>query len=392
MSTESIQDFRKRRDDVNFWKIMESELWLINCMSFEGQNLPEEMARKGNRKSIVGNVGFDIFSTNYVDGYNIKRKFIIVNNSGSEVDSYNFWSFIWESVCKVIVRFDRTSKRRHWLNNFRDDASAVGEFIIRKKTILGKYFTQLEMTIENIMERKSRKVTHFHYHGCLDNIASVGCTQLVYFLKMVNKKQGSYLTTETEGMETTCGPIVLHSIGCLERAVSICVLDICLDQLMETSSVSVLTVILNIKSQVSFESFSLAEYRFINKTLLHSIRVLNVEDDTPTQSDPKSVSFRSRIKKHLPGYVTHRADRLAGAQGGVAILVRRTLSHHRRHMPQLHYVEAVAVRLHTNPTPFTAVALYIPPPTPFPEEDLTSLRRLDSCVILAGDFNARHTS
>ncbi len=136
MSTESIQDFRKRIDDVNFWEIMESEHWLVNCMSFENKHLPEEMVRKGNRKSIIGNIGFDIFSTNYVDGFNIKRKFMIVNNSGSEVDSYNFWTSIWESGCKVIVRFDRTSKRRYWLNNFRDDAYTVGEFIIRKKLSL----------------------------------------------------------------------------------------------------------------------------------------------------------------------------------------------------------------------------------------------------------------
>nr|ACE75255.1 protein tyrosine phosphatase [Glyptapanteles flavicoxis] len=298
MKSENIKEFQKRRDDVNFSQLMESEHRLVNGMSLEYENPPNEESGKWDRNSIIGNVGFDIFSTSYVDGFNIKRKFMIVNNSGSEVDSYNFWTSIWESGCKVIVRFDRTSKRRHWLNNFRDDAYTVGEFIIRKKTIPYKYFTQLEMTIENIMGRKSRKITHFQYHGCLDNIASVGCTQLIFFLKMVNNKQSSYLITRTEGRENTCGPIVIHSIGCFEKAVSICVLDICLDQLMNTNSVSVPKVILNIKSQVSFDSISLDEYSFINKTLLRSIRVLHLNDNTSTDSDHEHTSSISRMKKY----------------------------------------------------------------------------------------------
>ncbi|ACE75476.1 protein tyrosine phosphatase [Bracoviriform indiense] len=298
MKTESIQEFQKRRDDVNFSQLMENEHRLVNCMSLKYENLPNEEVGKWDRNSIIGNVGFDIFSTNYVDGFNIEKKFMIVNNSGSEVDSYNFWNSIWESGCKVIVRFDKTSERRHWLKIFRDSAYAVGEFIVRKKTIPCKYFTQLEITIENKMERKSRKITHFQYHGCLDNIASVGCTQLIFFLKMVNKKQSSYLITRTEGRNSTCGPIVIHSIGCFERAVSICVLDICLDQLMKTNSVSVPKVILNIKSQVSFESISLDEYSFINKTLLRSICVLNLNDNTSTDSDLERASSMSRIKKY----------------------------------------------------------------------------------------------
>ncbi|XP_063220545.1 tyrosine-protein phosphatase non-receptor type 9-like [Bacillus rossius redtenbacheri] len=298
MKTQSIQEFQNQGEGVNFSELMESEHRLVNSMSLEDENLRNKEAEGWDRNSIVGNVGFDIFSTDYVDGFNIKRKFMIVNNSGSELDSYNFWNSIWESGCKVIVRFDETSKKCHWLNNFRNDAYAVGEFIIRKKTIPCKYFTQLEMTIENIMERKSRKVTHFQYHGCLDNIASVSCTQLIFFLKMVNKQQSSYLTTGTEGTGSTCGPIVIHNIGCLERAVSFCVLDFCLDQLIETNSVSVPSVILNIKSQVSFESISLDEYSFINKTLLRSICVLNLKDNKSTDSDPESASSISRIKKY----------------------------------------------------------------------------------------------
>ncbi|CAH2088838.1 unnamed protein product [Euphydryas editha] len=123
------------------------------------------------------------------------------------------------------IIFDGTSKKRYWLNNSQDDAYAVGEFLIRKKTanISCKYYTQLQITIKNIMERQSRKITHLQYHlHYLDELLSSGSAQLISFLEMVNKNRGAI------SKKSASGPIVIHSIGCFERAVSICVLDICL--------------------------------------------------------------------------------------------------------------------------------------------------------------------
>ncbi|CAD6244695.1 GSCOCT00013426001.2-RA-CDS [Cotesia congregata] len=263
MKTESIQEFQNRRDRLNFEQITKNEHSLVN------KHQLGKKAGKWDRESIVGNIGFDMFSTYHVDGFNVKRKFVIVKNSGPEVDSYNFWSFIWEKCYKVIVRLDATSKTHNWLNNSQDNAYAVGEFLIRKKTasISCKYYTQLQITIKNIMEKKSRTITHLQYHF-LDEFPSSGSAQLISFLEMVNGNRGA------NSKKSASGPIVVHSIGCFERAVSICVLNICLDQLIETKEVSVLNAVLSVKSQVSLQFFSLEEYKFINKVLLGSLKVL----------------------------------------------------------------------------------------------------------------------
>ncbi|ABK63363.1 protein tyrosine phosphatase [Cotesia plutellae polydnavirus] len=290
MKTESIQEFQNRRDRLNFETITKNEHSLVNCISHAEKHQVTKNAGKCDRKSIVGNIGFDIFSTYHVDGFKIKRKFLIVNNSGSEVDSYNFWSFIWEKCCRVIVRLDRTSKKRNWLNNLQDDAYAVGEFLIWKKTVTCKYYTQLHITIRNIMERQSRKITHLQYH-CLDELSSSGSRQMIFFLEMVNRNHAA------KSKKTASGPIVIHSVGCFERAVSICVLDICLDQLIETNSVSVLDAILSVKSQMSFESFSLEEYKFINKILLGAIRVLRLNKARSWDSELESKSLINQVKK-----------------------------------------------------------------------------------------------
>nr|CCQ19272.1 PTP-O [Cotesia sesamiae Kitale bracovirus] len=290
MKTESIKEFQNRRDRLNFETIIKNEHSLVNCIFHADKHQLTKNAGKCNRKSIVGNIGFDIFSTYQVDGFSVKRKFVIVNNSGPEVDSYNFWSFIWEKCCKVIVRFDRTSKRRNWLTNLRDDAYAVGEFLIWKKTVSCKYYTQLKITIRNIMERQSRRITYLQYH-CLDELSSSEPRQMTFFLEMVNRNHAA------KSKKSASGPIVIHSVGCFERAISICVLDICLDQLIGTNSVSVLDAILSVKSQVSFEFFSLEEYKFINNILLGAIRVLRLNKARSLDSELESKSLINQVKK-----------------------------------------------------------------------------------------------
>lgn len=298
MNTESIHDFWKRKDHVNFTDIMRKEHSFVNCSSLPNESLPKK-SRKRHRQSIIGNIGFDIFSANDIDGYNTRKKFMIVDNSASEVDCYNFWNTTWESDSRVIVRFDKSnSKRHHWLNDIQTFEYTVGEFAIRKKIITDKYYTQLKLTIRNRAVRKLRKITHYQYHDFPDRNMPFNSAQLICFLKMVNKAQYSYRRTTSDGKKSALGPIVIHSVGCFERAVSLCALDICLDQLKKTKSVSVPNALLKIKSQVPFKYFSLEEYTFINNTLLHCSWALDFEKKKPTDSNPDNVSFRSRVKKY----------------------------------------------------------------------------------------------
>lgn len=272
---------------------MKSEHYLINRITFEDDSTPEKRPRKCPRLSVVGNIGFDMFTINYIDGFHAKEKFLLVDNPASEMDSYIFWSWMWDSGCKVIVRFDQKSKRHHWLNK---DEYTVGEFIIRKEIIVDKHYTQLELTVNNLMERKSRKISHYQYHEFPDRNARFNSRQFKNFLKMINKKQERYCETVVEGKKNTY-PIVVHSVKCFERAVTICALDICFDQLQKAKSVAVPNVLLKIKSQVSFDSFSLEEYMFLNRILLDSIRGSNLKEEKPKDS-PESPSFRQRVIKY----------------------------------------------------------------------------------------------
>ncbi|GBP31767.1 Tyrosine phosphatase-like protein N3 [Eumeta japonica] len=258
MTFESTQELWKRKDHVKFRDVMKREHTVVSRTSLKDESLEEDRAGKLRRQAIIGNIGFDIFSVCYIDGYDTDKKFMVVNNSASELDSYNFWSLIWDSDCRVIVRFHSdNSKTHHWLKKIRDDEYAVGEFLIRKETIADKFYTQLELTIRNAILRKSKKITHYQYHGFADRDVPVDSAQLVFFLKTVNEKRNDHNTTKSDNKENARGPIAIHSVDCFERAVSICALDICLDQLTKTKSISVPDALIKIRSQTSLESFSL---------------------------------------------------------------------------------------------------------------------------------------
>jgi endonuclease/exonuclease/phosphatase family metal-dependent hydrolase len=89
-------------------------------------------------------------------------------------------------------------------------------------------------------------------------------------------------------------------------------------------------------------------------------------------------------------YFTYRSDRTTQRSGGTAILARRDINHIEFPLPQLQRIEATAIQLTLNKEPVILVSVYSPPGKIF-ERDLDLLIGLGHKVILAGDFNAKHS-
>nr|ACE75310.1 protein tyrosine phosphatase [Glyptapanteles indiensis] len=250
------------------------------------------------RKSMIENINIDP-SASFVDSKDIKKKFMLIGTSDSNLSSSKFWNLAWKSDTRVIVRFDKGKSMNHpWLSSSSSLEYNIGEFTVWKKTMIDKYYTQINLTIRNNKEKKSRKITHFQYHDCLDHHTPFYSVQLISFWKMVNKKHGGYITIQAEGKKNALSPIVMYSDQCFERLVSICAIDIYLDQLMKEQPVSVTTILLGIKSQVSLSSISPEEEAFIDRTLLHSERALFWKKKASDDRDPESKTFGDRVKKY----------------------------------------------------------------------------------------------
>lgn len=92
----------------------------------------------------------------------------------------------------------------------------------------------------------------------------------------------------------------------------------------------------------------------------------------------------------IPGYAIYRADRIGRRRGGVAVLVRDSVAHHRVTFDVPADIEAIAVQIHSRHQPLTIATVYLPPNAPFPSVSLSNLTKLGPRLILAGDYNSRH--
>nr|AOH69085.1 hypothetical protein A6F54_10 [Microplitis mediator bracovirus] len=303
----SIHEFWKRKTS-KYMKTIKSEHMFINhtCWSEETPEKKKQNRRHRHRSSVKSIQslepsvnGPDSFYASYVDGYDLQRKFIVVETLASEKKSRNYWKLIWETNCRVIVRFDinKWKNCQYWLHE-NIPVYTEGEFkILKTKTIPHNYYTETFLTVANQQNNKSKQITYYEYHEHPDGKLPIESARLIFFLKMVNKNQKKYIIPASSSDNCACQPIVIHSVERCERSISFCALDNCLSQLQETQTVSVPSVILKIKGQMQLDSFSFEEYLIINKILLHSKWALEFKTDDDVRNS-NSTSFRSRVKKY----------------------------------------------------------------------------------------------
>ena len=117
----------------------------------------------------------------------------------------------------------------------------------------------------------------------------------------------------------------------------------------------------------------------------HSLDIVLVSE---THSKPND-------KLYLQGYDCFRTDRIGYRGGGVAVFVRKTLAYSTISTPQTINLELVGVTVHTkNAGDINIFSAYS---TPHNDRrlsvcDLISLFPIQEPIIVAGDFNAKHTS
>lgn len=115
---------------------------------------------------------------------------------------------------------------------------------------------------------------------------------------MVNQRHEDCTLEGAKGKKKALSPIVMYSAKCFERLVSICVIDICLDQLTEEQPVSVVKTLTNIKSQLFLQLISSDEEEFVKKTLQHIQRSFVWRKGEDNNSGLEIKSFRNRVRKY----------------------------------------------------------------------------------------------
>lgn len=93
----------------------------------------------------------------------------------------------------------------------------------------------------------------------------------------------------------------------------------------------------------------------------------------------------------VAGFNCYRNDRPSGIGGGVAILIRNEIKHHEVSIPETECLEAVAVSIIVDNKKLLLISAYYPKQGgPF-RSDIRKIIASGERVIVAGDFNARHS-
>lgn len=145
-----------------------------------------------------------------------------------------------------------------------------------------------------------------------------------------------------------------------------------------------------------------------NNLTLNTLKILNWNANG---LKPKKSTFSSFLVRHnidiacltethlvnsepfkIPGYAMYREDRTAPiASGGVAIFIKRSISHHSLFLPQLINIEAVAIKLNlSNNESLTIISAYKSPNRRLQVNDINNLFLLNTPTLLVGDLNCKH--
>nr|QZB49085.1 PTP [Cotesia vestalis bracovirus] len=158
--------------------------------------------------------GSNYIHANYVDGFEQVRKFIVTQEPMDNTLE-DYWSMVWQTGTRVIVMLNGA------------DGPAVPS--LAKKGI-------------------------------------TDISTLISFMTAVNERHQYYIQP---GLMNLPGPIVVYSTTGIERAPTFCAVDICILQLVNSSIISIPSVVFNIRRQRRSSFEFLDHYVFINNVIVH---------------------------------------------------------------------------------------------------------------------------
>lgn len=138
----------------------------------------------------------------------------------------------------------------------------------------------------------------------------------------------------------------------------------------------------------------------------NNLTVLNWNADGLAQ---KELEFKEFIREHqvdvalvtethlkpaiairVPGYAIYRSDRLTGAKGGTAVIIKRSIDHQPIELPPPNTLETTGIQVTTRRGKLRLIAAYRPPTRAFDIADVENIFRTNESTLLAGDLNAKH--
>lgn len=217
--------------------------------------------------------GCDYIHANYVDGYCWKKKFVATQAPMSRT-VVDFFNMIWQNDCKIIVVLasmleDQQNKMYPYWSTVLGN-QIHGEYVVwtRKVDNLGdyqKYFLEIGSTAT---KNDCRKVSLYHYADWAAQGAPKNIEGFLAFVLAINGESVNNLLKPP----VIAAPIVVHCNAGTGRTGTYCVIDICLEQWLTSSQLSVLDTVRRVRYARHSSVGNAKQYAFIFRILKAAIK------------------------------------------------------------------------------------------------------------------------
>ncbi|XP_074107214.1 tyrosine-protein phosphatase non-receptor type 9-like [Cotesia typhae] len=211
--------------------------------------------------------GSNYIHANYVDGFEQVWKFIVTQEPMDNTLE-DYWSMVWRTGARVIVMLNGTDGPA--VPSVSDYNQLEGFTVTVTSIAVQKDYVEMGMNVLNINTMRSKAVHFFKYLSWpKEGITDI--STLISFMIAVNERHQYYMKP---ALMNPPSPIVIYSTTGIERAPTFCAVDICIFQLVNSATISIPSVVFNIRQQRRSSFESLDHYVFINNVIVHFLATI----------------------------------------------------------------------------------------------------------------------
>lgn len=301
-------EFLQRATHPNYIKMISHEYSSILGVPITGTCEELEKPQSNNENWSQTFEGKYSINTSYVDGFDLDRKFIVTEQPlKSTLNS--FWSMVWENNSHVIVMLSGTEEELQpnsipYFSSNQNNTIFRDYIVTQEAMNLEKYYTETVLSITCIQTGDSKIVHHFNYWNWLKHEFPEE-EEFLKFLLVINRKYQEFHLEAVINRKPWTGPIVVHGNAGIGRTVMFCAIDTCLCQLVSTTTISVLSVVIKMREERNFLIPTVSQYIFIYRVLRYFL--INIRSNFEAFYNLRSfyIAKDLYLSHHLTGNSLH---------------------------------------------------------------------------------------
>lgn len=245
----------------------------------------------------------DYINANYVDGFEYRKKFIC-GQAPTRYTCYDFYRMLWMEHVQIIVMLCQKKENGkekcypYWSNE-EQSSMRLGKFQIT--TISVERFTHYVKTNLVLTDgtEASQTLVHYNFIAWPDHDVPSNISEFLSFVLEVRQCQKELQSKSLEigHQRSQPAPIVVHCNAGLGRTPCFCVVDISISKLNQTQTVSIASIVSDIRRARFHCLFNPFQYKFCYKAVKVYIESVFVKTDTRVTTIKKAVSFLRNLVK-----------------------------------------------------------------------------------------------